>query len=242
MTRQIKTLVISVRTLRAQRDLRTFIRPHQTMSSPWKSCDEDKEKNGEIICNGTAPSRGRQAGKSHPLRGLVTWANVDVDLQMKERPIHPLSLLRQLHRPRLRDQPRVDRGDRVPASLCPIEGQSRPEIPRKNFSSASRRAHTLLDQAKKDFSTTEAQHRPEQVHHKHLLQKEAFYPESAVTYAGAKRPTLRQRQRCKRNLLHSTRVQAMAFKTRSTSREVRTRPSTGPLVTRGCRRTRNARR
>ena len=242
MTRQIKTRVISVRTLRAQRDLRTFIRPHRTMTCPWKSCDVDKEKNVEIIYNVTAPSRGRQAGKSHPLRDLVTWVNVDVDLQTKERPIHHLSLLHQLRRLRLRDQLRVDRGDRVPASLCPTGGQSRPEIPRKNFSSASRLAHMLLDQARKDFSTTEVQHRPERVHHKHLLQKEAFYPESAVTYAGAKRPTLRQRRRCKRNLLHSTRVRVMGFKTRSTSREVRTRPSTGPPATQGCRQTRNARR
>lgn len=242
MTLQIKIRAISVRTLRARRGLRTFIRPHRTMSSQWKSYVVDKEKNVEIIFNVTAPSRGRPAGRSHPLRGLVTWANVDVDLQTKERPIRPPSLLHQLRHPRLRDQLRVDRGDRVPVSLCPTGGQSRPEILRKNFSSASRLVRTLLDRVRRDSLTMEVRLRPEPVLLKHLLQKGAFCPEWEATFVEAKLPTFRQRRRCKRNLLRSTRVRVMAFKTLSTSRVARTRPSTGPPATRGFRRTRNARR
>ncbi len=242
VTRQIKIQVISVLTRRARQGLQTFIRPHRTMSSQWKSCVEDNEKNVEIIYNVTAPSRGRRAGRSHPLRDLVTWVNVDVDLQTKERLILPPSLLHQLRRPRHRGQLRVDRGDRVQALLCPTGGQSRPEILRKNFSLESRVVRTLSDRARRGSSTTEVRLRPDPVHHKLLLQKEAFCPELAATFGGAKCPTLHLHRRCRKNLLRLTRVQVMAFKTPSTSPVDRTRPSTGPPVTRGCLLTLNARR
>ncbi len=201
VTRQIKTRVISVLTLRARQGLRTFIRPHRMMSSQWKSYVEDNEKNVEIICNVTAPSRGRPAGRSPPLRDLVTWENVDGDLQTKERQILPPSLLHQLRRPRLRGQLQVDHGDRAPASLCPTGGQSRPEILRKSFSLESRVVRTLSDRARRDSLTTEVRLRPDPVHRKLLLQKEAFYPELAATFGGSNCPTLHLHRRCRRNLL-----------------------------------------